>query len=82
MSKKSANDEFILDVVRLIEICPRAVAELLLEFGREYFLLAPIEEKLARYITSLEALGPATLTAIGADWLAGQNREIARNSRG
>jgi hypothetical protein len=57
--------EFIHNVVRLAELCPRAVAELLLELA----LRAAIEERLAYYLQALGRLGPEVLDAVGANQL-------------
>jgi hypothetical protein len=50
------------DVERLHRLGPRAVAELLLEIGRESLLRVDIERRLARYVQ----LDPATVRALGA----------------
>jgi hypothetical protein len=64
-----SDGEFIRDALRLIEQRPAAVVALLIELGAEYLLRFVIEQKLARYLEALGALGPEVLDAVGANQL-------------
>jgi hypothetical protein len=73
MSKKILRDdhdaEFIRGVYRLIQLCPRAVAEIFIELGAEFLLRTTLEQKFAYYLSALGALGPEVLDAVGANQL-------------
>jgi len=85
MSKKIHLDdhdhEFIRGVYRLITLCPRAVAELLLEISCEFLLRGPIDAKLAYYLDHLEAIRPEVLAALGISELPRGRRRRPRRDR-
>jgi hypothetical protein len=69
--------EFIHDIVRLAVLCPRAVAELLIELG----LRAEIAPRLDYYLQALGRLGPEVLAAVGANQLPPRRRRRRRGER-